>query len=87
MLAFVRKSSCPDAVRLFSFDGVLETLPTDRAFGTHGPSELDGLLTGLLVREILGEENVGEGLAGRLSRFECSREIRVVSPVAHTIRI
>ena len=83
----MRKSARPDAVRLFSFYRVEKALETNRAFGTHGPSEFDGLLTGLLVREILGEENIGEGLAGCLGGFECSREICVMSPVAHTIRI
>ena len=56
--------SGPDAVRLFSFNRVLEAFEFDGAGGAHGSSEPDGLFPGFFVGEVLGEENVGQRLAG-----------------------
>ncbi len=61
----MRQSACPDPVAFFVLDSVGETLQADRAVSTQRFRSPDRVFAGAFVGEVLGEENLGNVLAGR----------------------
>ena len=59
------EGACPDSPTLIVLDSVSETLGFERALIAQGFCHPYRVLTGLLVWEVLGEENVWGGLARR----------------------
>jgi hypothetical protein len=58
------ESASPNPVTFLVLDSVRETLQADRALSAQGFRGPDRVLTGALVGEVLGEENLGDVLAG-----------------------
>ena len=83
------KGACPDSIRFLRFDSVGETLDQQRALFAQRFGRSDRVLPGLFVREVLGEENVGDFLAGHTTDFNygCTEVAVALSPVAHTVKV
>ena len=83
------KGACPDSIGLLRFDSVGETLDQQRALFTQRFGGSDRVLPGLFVREVLGEENVGDVLTWHTTDFDNGgAEVAVaLSPVAHTVKV
>ena len=81
------KCASPDSVGFLGFDSVGETLGQQRALGTEGFSGSDRILSGVFVGEVLGEENLGDILAGDTTGliYQCGKFAVGLSPVAHTV--
>lgn len=83
----MRKCASPDTVGFLGFDSVGETLSQQRALGTEGLSGSDRILPGVFVGEVLGEENLGDILAGNTTGFvyQCGKFAVGLSPVGHRV--
>ena len=83
------EGACPDTVGLLCFDSVGETLDQQRALFAQRFGGSDRVLPGLFVREVFGEENVGDVLTWHTTDFDNGRtEVAVaLSPVAHTVKV
>ena len=83
------KGACPDSIGLLRFDSVGETLNQQRALFTQRFRGSDRVLPGLFVREVLGEENVGDVLTWHATDFDygCVQVAVALSPVAHTVKV
>ena len=83
------EGACPDSVGLLRFDSVGETLNQQRALFTQRFRGSDRVLSGLFVREVLGEENVGNVLTWHTTDFDngCVEVAVALSPVAHTVKV
>ena len=78
----------PNPVRFLCLDSVGETLNFERAVIAERFGNTDGILPRLLLGEVLGEENVGDVLAGCPTvSFDSVREgaVGLMSVVAHNI--
>jgi len=85
----VWKGACPDSIRFLRFDSVGETLGQQRALFTQSFGGSDRVFPGVWVGEVLGEENVGDFLAGHTTDFDygCTEVAVALSPVAHTVMV
>lgn len=83
------KCASPDTVGFLGFDSVGETLSQQRAFGTEGFGGSDRVLSGRLVGEIFGEENLGDILTGDTTGFvyQCGKFAVGLSPVGHRVNV
>ena len=83
------KGACPDSVGFLRFDSVGETLDQQRALFAQRFGRSDRVLPGLFVREVFGEENVGNVLTRHTTDFNDSgAKVSVgLSPVAHTVKV
>ncbi len=83
------KGACPDSVGFLRFDSVGETLDQQRALFTQRFGGSDRVLPGLFVREVFGEENVGDVLTWHTTDFDygCTEVAVALSPVAHTVKV
>lgn len=84
----MRESASPDSVGFLVLDSVSETLQLDRAVRAERFGNLDRVLPGLFLGEVLGEENVWDVFAGRsaivfdgLSEFA----VALMSAVTHNL--
>jgi hypothetical protein len=85
----VWEGACPDSIRLLRFDSVGETLNQQRALFTQRFRGSDRVLPGLFVREVFGEENVGDVLTWHTTDFDngCVQVAVALSPVAHKVKV
>ena len=83
------KGACPDSVGFLRFDSVGETLDQQRALFAQSFGGSDRIFPGARVGEVLGEENVGDFLAGHTTDFDngCTEVSVALSPVAHTVKV
>ena len=81
------KCASPDTVGFLGFDSVGETLGQQGALGTERLSGSDRVLPRMFVGEVLGEENLGDVLAGHTAGFvyECGKFAVGLSPVGHRV--
>ena len=83
------EGACPDSIRLLRFNSVGETLNQQRALFTQRFGGSDRVLPGVFVREVFGEENVGDVLTWHTTDFHNGgAEVAIaLSPVAHTVKV
>ena len=83
------KSACPDTIGLLRFDSVGETLDQQRALFAQRFGGSDRVLPGLFVREVFGEENVGDVLTWHTTDFDngCVQVAVALSSVAHKVKV
>ena len=82
------EGASPDTIRLLRFDSVGETLDQQRALFAQRFGGSDRVLPGLFVREVLGEENLRDILAGNTTGFvyQCGKFAVGLSPVGHMVK-
>ena len=82
------KCASPDTVGFLGFDSVGETLGEQRALSAQRFGGSDRVLAGVFVGEVLGEENLGDVLAGNTTGFvyQCGKFAVGLSPVGHTVK-
>lgn len=85
----MRQCASPDTVGFLGFDSVGETLSQQRAVGTERFGGSDRILPGVFVGEVLGEENLGDVLAGDTAGFvyDCGKFAVGLSPVGHRVNV
>ena len=85
----MRKGACPDSIRFLRFDSVGETLDQQRALFAQRFGGSDRIFPGAWVREVFGEENVGNVLTWHATDFDngCTEVAVALSPVAHKVKV
>ena len=83
------KCASPDTVGFLGFDSVGEALGEQRALGTERFSGSDRVFPGVFVGEVLGEENLGDVLAGDTTSlvYQCGKFAVSLSPVGHRVNV